>query len=415
MEEIDNYFKKYFDQNQSDLRRYYRLGENDGKNELPGSNDLNISSVELEIINDAESSWTKFKNATSLQHQKIVDEIEKTKLEIEGEISVNIDKISEDKNLEMDLIDAQYGMSTAEYKSIKEKYDSNDQELSEIRKLVSRSLQIKFVKTYIPFMIILAIAEIPVNRLAFELFFEQSPIISLILSGAVGSLFVFFAHIIGSQLRTTQCKELVTDNTKTYYTLSALVLMSLIVMYFLGVMREQLVTVQASANLNLEDMLNEDTQAALSGGLTSLSIGSKGLMLLLLNIAIYVSGILMAYLRHDPHPQYEEATKKFEKAKLILLKYQKNYETKQVEMLREFNQRHSFNKTLQRKREASIESIIRNSDALRNNASINREKLIDAISTRIRNYRDGNLKNRKTTPPKYFNDSIYALLEERIK
>jgi hypothetical protein len=213
------------------------------------------------------------------------------------------------------------------------------------------------------------------------LFFEQSPIISLILSGAVGSLFVFFAHIIGSQLRNTQCEELNTDNSKTYLTLTALVLMSMIVMYFLGVMREQLVTVQASANLNLEDMLNEETQNAISGGLTSLTLGSKGLMLLLLNIAIYVSGILMAYLRHDPHPQYEEVTDRYQKAKNAMLKYQKTFETKQVEMLREYNQRHSFNKTLQRKREASIETILRNSESLRNSASINREKLIDAISS----------------------------------
>ena len=415
MEEMTSYFKKYFDQNQSDLRRYFRMGESDGKNEIPQDRDSSLSNVELEILNDAESAWIKFKNANAELHQKISEEIEKTKVEIESEISVNIDKISEDKNQEMDLLDAQFGVGTAEYKNIKQNHDACEEELSEIRKLVNRSLQVKFVKSYLPFMILLAIAEIPVNRLAFELFFEQSPVISLILSGAVGSLFVFFAHIIGSQLRNTQCTELNTDNSKTYITLTALVLMSMIVMYFLGVMREQLVTVQASANLNLEDMLNEETQNAISGGLTSLTIGSKGLMLLLLNIAIYVSGILMAYLRHDPHPQYEEVTDRYHKAKNAMLKYQKTFETKQVEMLREFNQRHSFNKTLQRKREASIETILRNSESLRNGASINREKLIDAISARIRNYRDGNIKSRKTTPPTYFKESIYALLEERIK
>ena len=191
--------------------------------------------------------------------------------------------------------------------------------------------------------------------------------------------------------------------------------MSLLVMYFLGVMREQLVAVQASANLNLEDLLNDDTQSAISGGITSIAIGSKGLMLLLLNLAIYVSGIIMSFLRHDPHPQYEDVFTKQLKAKNLLLKYQKNYELKQVEMLREFNQKHSFNKTLQRKREAFIESIIRSKEVLNADSNSSRDKLIESISLRIRNYRNGNIKMRKTPIPDYFNNSIYGIVEERIK
>jgi|GEM_PF-1494639 len=415
MEDFNNFFQKFFDQNQSDLRRYFRLGETDGKNEKPAADSINLSPVEAEILQDAEDSWKKFKSAHLELQQKIENDIEKTKLEIESEITVNLDKISDDKNLDLDLIETQYGTGTSEYKNLKSNLESAEEEYSDIRKLLNRSVQIKFVNVYIPFMLLLSIAEIPVNRLAFELFFEQSPVISLILSGAVGSLFIFFAHIIGSQLRNAQCKELVIDTGKIYLTLSSLVMMSMLVMYFLGVMREQLVTVQASANLNLEDMLNDDTQAAISGGLTSLAIGSKGLMLLLLNLAIYVSGILMAFLRHDPHPQYEEVFNKYEKTKVSMLKYQKNFEIKQVEMLREYNQKHSFSKTLQRKREASIEAILRSREALRSSANINKEKLIDSISSRVRNYRDGNLKSRQTQPPKYFDESIYTVLEERFK
>jgi hypothetical protein len=413
--ENNNLLKKYLDQSPSDLNRYVRLGETDGKNEIPSFESNTISQTELELLNDAENLWIKFKNINSDQLNKIEIEIEKTRKEIESEISITLDKISDDKNLELDLIESEYGSNTSEYKNLKLNFETLDTELSDIRKLVNRSLQVKFVSVYIPFMILLGIAEIPVNRLAFELFFEQSPIISLILSGAIGGLFVFFAHIIGSQLRNTQCNELNYDNTKTYFTLAALTLMSLLVMYFLGVMREQLVAVQAAANLNLEDLLNDDTQSAISGGITSIAIGSKGLMLLLLNIAIYVSGIIMAFLRHDPHPQYEEVFNKHTKAKNQLLKYQKNYELKQVEMLRDFNQKHSFNKTLQRKREAFIESIIRSKESLNLERILSKEKLIESIVLIIKNYRNGNIKTRKTPTPEYFNNSIYGIVEERIK
>ena len=84
-------------------------------------------------------------------------------------------------------------------------------------------------------------------------------------------------------------------------------------------------------------------------------------------------------------------------------------------MLREFNQKHSFNKTLQRKREAFIESIIRSKDSLHSNANSNKEKLIESVALRIRNYRNGNTKSRNTHIPEYFSVSIYALIEERIK
>jgi len=415
MEDSAAFFRKYFDQNQNDLRRYFRLGEEDGKNELPKTSDAVLSSTELEILNEAEGVWSRFKSTHSDQHNKIEKEIEQARLEIEGEISSTIDKISDDKNSELDLLDAQYGTGTSEYKAIKNNYDKSESELSDVRKLLNRALDVKFVHSYLPVMIILGIAEIPVNRLAFELFFEQSPLISLALSGAIGALFVFFAHIIGSQLRNTQCIELNRSNSGTYIFLIALIAISLIVMYFLGVMREQLVAVQASANLNLEDMLNEDTQNSFSGGITSLAIGSKGLMLLLLNIAIFISGMILAYFRHDPHPQYEYLSNKYEKAKQQLLKYEKQYEMKQIEMLREYNQKHSFNKSLQRQREAQIESIMRSRQSLSELENVNKDKLIDAISKRIRNYRDGNLKSRTTEKPKYFDQSIYALIGERIK
>jgi len=415
MEDLKIHLKKFLEQDISDLRRYSRQGEIDGKNEYPSSDSLELSNAEIEILGEAESSWIKFKNEVSNFQQKIDLELEKTKSEIEGEISVNIDKISEDKNKELDLIEAEFGVATSEYKNLKGNFDAAEEEITEIRRLVNRSLEVKFVNIYIPVMILLSLAEVPVNRLAFELFFEQSPIISLALSLAIGSLFVFFAHIIGSQLRHSQCKELSPETSKIFGTLAALFFMSLLVMYFLGIMREQLVAVQNSANLNLEDLLNDDNQTSVTNGMTSLLIGSKGLMLLLLNLAIYISGVILAFFRHDPHPRYESASDNFEKAKTSLLKYQKRFEIKQVEKFREFNEKHSFNKSLQRKREASIESIMRNRELLRESLSTSRDKVRDSVLARIRAYRDANAKIRKTHVPKYFSNSIFSEIEGRVK
>ena len=415
MEDLDYPLKKFLDQNDTDLRKFVRLGEIEGKTEAPPSDADSLSATEKLIISEADSLWTRFKNSVTDELNKIENSINKIKAEIEQEISVTLDKISDEKVNELDLLEAEFGTYTSEYGNLKSNFEKTENEVTEIRGLLNRPLQTNFVNGYIIFMLCLAFAEVPVNRLAFELFFEQSPIISLLLAGAVGILFVLFAHIIGSQIRHTQCKELNPEVGKVYISLGGLILMSMLVMYFLGVMREQLVAVQNSANLNLEDMLNDDTQAAVSSGLSSLAIGSKGLMLLLLNLSIYVSGIIMAFLRHDPHPRYERAIMAYERAKSSFLKYQKNYENKQVEKLREFNQKHSFNKALQREREASIESITRSRETLRTIKDVSREKLISAVSLRINAFREANAGSRKTKPPGYFKDSPIVYLEARIK
>ena len=66
-------------------------------------------------------------------------------------------------------------------------------------------------------MIILAIIEIPINRLAFEYFFDaETRFIAFAIAAAIGSMIVFFAHVGGTYLKYSTCKELKPNLTKTY-------------------------------------------------------------------------------------------------------------------------------------------------------------------------------------------------------
>ena len=71
MEDLKIHLKKFLEQDVSDLRRYSRQGEIDGKNEYPSSDSLDLSNSEIEILGEAESSWIKFKNEISNSQQKI--------------------------------------------------------------------------------------------------------------------------------------------------------------------------------------------------------------------------------------------------------------------------------------------------------------------------------------------------------
>ena len=65
------------------------------------------------------------------------------------------------------------GPKSAVFDSTSIRYAEVTSDLKLVRNsLNNRELQTSFVKTYVPFMLALAFAEVWVNRLAFELFFD---------------------------------------------------------------------------------------------------------------------------------------------------------------------------------------------------------------------------------------------------
>lgn len=406
--------KKFFDSVEMELRKYERLGEQDGKLDKPSASQNQLGSGEAEILSRIQDVWLAYKSANAADETALKNELEKTKAEIDNDISVTLDKIQDDRSAEEAALEFQYGKSTAEYQFLRDDLERKERVLANLQNLLNRPLAVHFTGYYLALMVVLAIAEVPVNRLAFELFFEQSPLISLVLSAAIGSLFIFFAHVIGMQLKRAQCAEINPDKPKIYLVLGSIGLVAVVVMYFLGVMREQLVAVQAASNLDLEALLNASTESTVSAEF-KMSLGSKGFFLVLINLAIFITGVIAAYFRHDPHPDYEKALRDEIHARKKFLNYQKQYEEKQVELLRDYNQKHSYNKTNQRHREALIESIVRKREQLRSECETVRDRLISTGSRFVVAYREANLKARLSEAPPYFKNNSDQIFIERLK
>ena len=178
--------------------------------------------------------------------------------------------------------------------------------------LNNRPLDVKLVNYYIPFMAILALSEVYINRFAFELFFMSSPVISILLASAIGAVLIFFAHITGESVKKAQSKEVELNKNKTYITLFFLNSFVLILMIlFLAMMRESYLAILEAEGTDLVTDLGDLTgdaieetpglsDVATSKGiletLFSFSIGKHGFFLVLLNIAIYISGAFAAFM-----------------------------------------------------------------------------------------------------------------------
>ena len=398
------------------LAQYEREGERQGQKNLPS---------------DAAASLCKFENDEIKAHQDAINalmkEVERFKDSANNELADLKRKVSsefpnsakdiEDRfNSEVDKIEAEVGPRSAVF-------DDNAASLAEVtgdlklvkRSLNNRELQTNFESFYMIFMIALAFAEVWVNRLAFELFFESVPLVSLFLAIAVGGMLVFFAHITGVSVKRALPET--ERGNRTRVMLSMLMLNGLVgvFIFYLAKMRQAFVSINSQQGLDLEGLLGEQQIEGLDGvigdlgavdSLISTSLGEEGLFLLLVNVIVYVAGSVAAIIRHDSHPDYEKLLKLSDKyrSKQVVLK--KRYETRLSEVQKSKSDKLSDISAKVGEAENKIEKLeaeLKQSEALYRSSGT---ALSKAVKAKIKAFREKNTEIRSSKPPKYFRNNV---------
>ena len=389
--------------NSSEPKKMARQGEIDGRVEEPSSDSTALGKAEQEYLNQAAERWRLFKNNLFYEKQRLTREQEELTQKLNSSLRSEEELISNEQKKEIDLLDVEMGQNSAARKSFQDIFNAAEEQLNDLKSHLNRPLEVKFVKTYVLLMAVLSIAEVPVNRLAFELFFESMPAVSLLLSAAVGLLFVFFAHIVGTQFKRTLCPLTALNKDRSYFAIFMIVVAAFLIMYFLGLMREQLVETQAASSIDLADLLAEGAaQANDTATKFNFMIGGKGVFLIIINFSIFLSGVLLAFYRHDANPYYEDFSKLYEKSKLDLGNHIKNYEKRHVELLRGFKDRLNRNSNLRFEVEKNLERISNLLQNIETQTDIYREKVISEIQLCLNEYRKSNKLTRKSEAPKYF-------------
>ena len=314
---------------------------------------------------------------------------------------------------ELELLEHELGHFSSEFRHHEDAALAAKEEKQKIEQILGRPLQIEHTELYIPALLCLAIAEVPINRLAFELFFESMPLVSLLISAAIGGLLIFFAHTIGVLIRRSQCKEIEVNHDNIYLTITLLSMLTIAMMYFLGLMREKWVDVNDVSSINFEALIASATNTD-KGIADSLLIGSKGFTLLLLNLGIFTVGVLLAFLRHDAHPFYEKAVNAHKKAQEKILIYKKKFEIRKGDIQKNQNKRVEEKRLQIKKIEEQIKASIRELDGIDSKIASDRKNLISALARKILAYQHANQKIRKTPPPDYFKEDLTAMVEKLV-
>ena len=388
---------------QQDLDKCERAGIADGEKNLPSQTSRSMSKFETSEITKIAKPLRKLEE----EKEKLTAKLSEEKKQMERKLDIQIPKSQDETNLladsERDQIEKLAGQQSAKHAEISEKLSFAEQSLRNIRMSINnRPLSLQMTNVYLPFMILLAFAEVWINSKAFELFFESSPLISLFLASAVGAMLVFFAHISGTTIKRAQSKEIIIDKPKMYVPMFILNILVVIFIYFLAKMRQAFVAIQEQSSQGfggeLEELLKdpnlqnlnidaEQTSAIIS--LISTNLGEAGLFLLLVNLLVYICGF-----------------KQYDKYRTALTKVVKAYDDKVASIDKRKSDIHADIRKERDIADERIYEIDKEIEEINYKASEIKSNAMQVLKSRVDAYRSGNRSSRKKPEPMYFNQSV---------
>ena len=214
----------------------------------------------------------------------------------------------EERQRALAALESRRGPSSARYGAQARALEQAERDHRSVRAAVGgRMLRRQLVGSYEVVLLLLAVAEVPINRLAFELFFQEQPLFSLILAGAVGIALMFLAHLTGLLVRREPQPPRWRQIRHVGGTVLVLLVTGMLV-YALATMRQLYIQLLqnegGSLQQQVEAILRGNAASAVKE-VASTQLGVAGYTLMALNVTLFVVGAAASFLRHDPHPDYE--------------------------------------------------------------------------------------------------------------
>ena len=409
---------------QNDTSKSTRAGQKDGKVNQPSSDVSEPTGFERTVIADFVGHVKSFTRLSEAKTSELERRKEKTRYELEEDNPKQVEILTSDNKSELDSIERQFGPRSVAFENAQTSFNDAKRDHQTVVDLLKRPLQVHFVQVYIPFMLALSLAEVWVNRLAFELFFESNPIVSLALATAVGTVLIFFAHISGSILKRSQCVDVDPPKVSMFWALFGLNVVVVVLGLFLAKMRQALVSINAQQDMSFSDILGDEfgdlgslTQEVApsvmdifgSGGL-----GQEGIFLLIINLVVYLCGFIAAFYRHDSHPDYEKLTKSLEAKRQALATIRSKHESRTEETNRKFRTKFSFLEESARMKEAELNEFQHLAMEIDRVRDTKIEEALHAVAKQINAYRSANSSSRSASEPKYFETEVEGMLRSGI-
>jgi hypothetical protein len=159
---------------------------------------------------------------------------------------------------------------------------------------------------YWPFMFALAVAEVPINRFSFELFFQESPAVALLVSFLVGGLLVTLAHRMGMLM----CRFGYNAKHKNWWgeaaQIALVVALVIGLAYGVSILRQGYLAFITQPDMGFGQALESQQFGGAAIVALKAGLGLDGWIFMLINLAVVAVGVSAAYFCHDQHPDFEK-------------------------------------------------------------------------------------------------------------
>jgi hypothetical protein len=256
----------------------------------------------------------------------------------------------------------------------------------------NRPLRTSFGPLYGLMMLLLALAEVPVNRAAFELTFREEPIFSLLLAAAVGIILIFFAHVAGIVLRRWPLRPTMGQVLARVVTLGIMGCVVGAGVFTMAKMRQGFMRLTAAENdgfaERLQEALRGSPQQAVSV-MADMPLGIGDYTFIAINVLIFTFGVIASFLRHDPHPDYERAIHEARRSERAFGKLERRYSA----ALRQETSRYEDHKraleTQMGELRATLASLADQSVGIRDHCMASRQMVAQTIRKRCNAFLEG--------------------------
>jgi hypothetical protein len=407
---------RYLSFSEKDTKPDRLKGRSDGQKSFPPSDAKDFSPHELERISQARAAVTNYdRNLHDLREQLDLDLASRNQELNEGYLGQK-ETVIRTKESALESLRQESGANSEAYRQLYTEQEEKKENFRRVELQLNRPLQIHFAKFYLFLLTILAILEVPINKLAVEFFFQESPLLALVLALTIGVVLITLAHFLGLMLRqVAHYRERL--GLKGYVAgLFFIIVTAGSLIYLISALRQQYVDfIAQEQQQDLAAMLMSDGVGGLLGQTIQTELGVAGLTLLVLNVSVFFLGMLFSFLRHDPHPDYERLY--FERGQAIekLVKFRNAFEQKATKLQAEFDDKIGYLD----KKAIALENEIREMTSRRAALETEREHdismIIDVLRQQLLAYQSGNVEGREgQNIPAYFGEPGLTDLRERI-
>lgn len=385
----------------ADKRVDEKKGRKDGERDKPESAATNYPFFAI-VTTEALAALRAYYDKV----EELVAELDKRHASLQQDLDERYasqrDDLTSSYTTQLQQVEHKWGPSAAKHSNLRERATAASDRCRRLEAEIGRPLRIHLLYWYGLIMAGVALIEIPINRFAFELYFAETPALSLLIALGVGFALMMLLHFGGTWLKRSTGR--ITTSQRIPYLLGVLAVAGLIfpTIFLIALLRQHYVQFIEAQQVTFTELLQQEGFGNVARDVISTSLGTEGLMLLMINVLVVGIGILVAVVRHDAHPDYEKATQTRDKLERGLIRLKTKFESATAKIKKEHEARLSSLEKQHERIERDIETVTTERQKCVDHKSRMLDRVALHIKQRIQAYESGNESTRKSPAPKSF-------------